>query len=36
MICTPIGKPSALRSIGAAVAGNPVRIAMLAQAIWSP
>jgi hypothetical protein len=22
MICTPIGKPSALRSIGAAVAGN--------------
>jgi hypothetical protein len=32
MICTPIGRPLSLRPIGAAVAGNPVRVAMPAQA----
>ena len=35
MICTPIGKPVSVRSIGATVAGRPGVVASSAHTIWA-
>src|SRR5262249_40255752 len=35
MICTPIGKPESVRSIGTVVAGRPRTVAGLAHITWS-